>query len=57
MAINSAIDGGNHHVLMAALQNPSAALHNVNTGHIEWYMENCKNEKAAKAQVYCFLST
>ncbi len=57
MAINTAIDGGNHHTLMAALQNPSAALHNVNSGHIEWYMENCKNEKAAKSQVYSILST
>ena len=52
-AINAAIDKGNEQLLLEVLKDQSAALYNVVPGNTTWYMKNLKEEKAAKAQVYC----
>eukprot|EP00794_Sanderia_malayensis_P010081 gene10081-11111_t len=49
-AINVAIDEGNEQSLLEALENPSASLYNVSKANIAWYMQNLKDEKAAKVQ-------
>ncbi len=50
-AINAAIDAGNEQNLLEALENTSASLYNVFSGNIAWYLQNLRDEKAAKVQV------